>query len=57
MSWSLDRTKFDRNIAVVIGIDNYQNGIHPLKTAVNDARKIADILENKYEYQEVIRDD
>src|SRR4028119_2502458 len=55
MIWSLDRTNFDRNIAVVIGIDNYQNGIHQLKTAVNDARAIADILEKEYEYQEVIR--
>jgi len=53
---SLDRTNFDRNIAVVIGIDNYQNGIPPLnKTAVNDARAIADLLEEEYEYQEVIR--
>jgi WD40 repeat protein/energy-coupling factor transporter ATP-binding protein EcfA2 len=55
MIWSLDRTNFDRNIAVVIGIDNYQNGIHQLKTAVNDARAIADLLEKEYEYQEVIR--
>ncbi|MFB2834334.1 caspase family protein [Floridanema evergladense] len=55
MIWSLNRTNFDRNIAVVIGINNYQNGIHPLKTAVNDARAIADLLEEKYEYQEVIR--
>ena len=55
MIWSLDRTNFDRNIAVVIGIDNYQNGIHQLKTAVNDARAIADLLEQEYEYQEVIR--
>ncbi|MEG3919039.1 caspase family protein [Microcoleus sp. T3_A4] len=55
MSWSPDKTNFDRNIAVVIGIDNYQNGIHPLKTAVNDVRAIADILEQEYEYQEVIR--
>ncbi|NET26718.1 caspase family protein [Okeania sp. SIO1I7] len=55
MNWSLDRTNFNRNIAVVIGINNYQNGIHPLKTAVNDARAIADLLEQEYEYQQVIR--
>jgi hypothetical protein len=53
--WSLDRTNFDRNIAVVIGIDNYQNGVQLLETAVNDARAIADLLEQEYEYQEVIR--
>ncbi|MGB3509732.1 MAG: caspase family protein [Microcoleaceae cyanobacterium] len=55
MSWSLDRTNFNRNIAVVIGINNYQNGIHPLKTAVNDAKAIANLLEQEYEYQQVIR--
>ncbi|NET46389.1 caspase family protein [Okeania sp. SIO2B3] len=55
MNWSLDRTNFDRSIAVVIGINNYQNGINPLKTAVNDAIAIANLLEQKYEYQRVIR--
>lgn len=35
MSWSNDRTNFDRNIAVIIGINDYQNGIHPLSTPVN----------------------
>jgi len=55
MSWGLDRTNFDRNIAVVIGINDYKNGINPLRTAVNDARAIADLLEKEYEYQEVIR--
>ncbi|NET46391.1 caspase family protein [Okeania sp. SIO2B3] len=55
MNWSLDRTNFNRNIAVVIGINNYQNGINPLKTAVNDAKAIADLLEQEYEYQQVIR--
>jgi ABC-type branched-subunit amino acid transport system substrate-binding protein/WD40 repeat protein len=55
MIWSLNRTNFDRNIAVVIGINNYQNGISPLKTAVNDAKAIADLLEEEYKYQKVIR--
>ncbi|NEN90225.1 MAG: hypothetical protein F6K48_15425, partial [Okeania sp. SIO3H1] len=44
-----------RNIAVVIGINNYQNGINTLKTAVNDAKAIANLLEQKYAYQPVIR--
>ena len=55
MVWSLSQTNFQRNIAVVIGINNYQNGIHSLKTAVNDASAIADLLQKEYKYQEVIR--
>ena len=41
---------FDRNIAIIIGINQYQNGIHPLKTAVPDALRLADIFQNFYEY-------
>ncbi|MEA5518808.1 ABC transporter substrate-binding protein [Limnoraphis robusta] len=55
MVWSLSQTNFQRNIAVVIGINNYQNGIHQLKTAVNDAKAVADLLENEYNYQKVVR--
>ncbi len=40
-----------RSIAVVIGINQYENGIPPLKTAVNDATKLANILETQYQYQ------
>lgn len=54
MSWSNDRTNFDRNIAVIIGIDDYQNGIHPLSTPVNDATVLADLLKTEYEYQEMV---
>ncbi|MBW4546791.1 MAG: caspase family protein, partial [Symplocastrum torsivum CPER-KK1] len=43
-----------RSLAVVIGINQYVNGIPALKTAVNDVRKIAHILETKYQY-EVLR--
>ncbi|MEL7036319.1 MAG: caspase family protein [Cyanobacteria bacterium J06592_8] len=53
MTWSLSRTTFNRNIAVVIGINNYQNGIHRLKTAVNDAEAIANLLEQEYKYQTI----
>ncbi len=42
---------FERNIAVIIGINQYQNGIPILKTPVNDARRLAKILEDKYEYK------
>lgn len=44
-------TEFKRNLAVVIGIDHYQNGIQPLRTAAADAQKIADILRSQHQYQ------
>ncbi|NEU73722.1 caspase family protein [Hassallia byssoidea VB512170] len=40
-----------RSLAVVIGIDEYSNGIPALQTAVNDAKEIAATLKSKYEYQ------
>ncbi len=42
--------QFDRDLAVVIGINDYQNGIDPLQTAVPDAIAIAEILRDTYEY-------
>lgn len=42
---------FTRNLAIVIGIDHYQNGIWPLKTAVNDAQVLAQVLQGKHDYQ------
>ena len=42
---------FERNLAFIIGIDNYQNGIPSLKTAANDAKKFAEVLESKHQYQ------
>lgn len=52
--WSRQRTKFDRNLAVIIGIDRYDHHprIHNLSTAVNDAREIADVLQTHYGYEE-----
>ena len=41
---------FDRSLAVVIGINDYQNGIDPLQTAVPDAVAIAELLRDTYEY-------
>lgn len=41
---------FDRNLAVVIGINDYRNGIAPLHTAVADAIAIAKILKDTYKY-------
>ena len=44
-------TEFSRSLAVVIGINEYQNGIARLKTAVPDALAIANILKDSYQYQ------
>ena len=43
-----------RSLAVVIGIDQYSNGIPALQTPVNDAKEIAATLESKYEYHQVV---
>lgn len=40
-----------RSLAVVIGINQYFNKITPLETAVNDAEKLANLLEERYNYQ------
>lgn len=44
-------SEFERSLAVVIGINDYQNGIARLKTAVPDAVAIATILQDRYQYQ------
>ncbi|MBW4629330.1 MAG: caspase family protein [Brasilonema octagenarum HA4186-MV1] len=43
--------EFARNMAFVIGINNYSNGISPLRNAVNDAKKLVEILRKKHGYQ------
>jgi fructose 1,6-bisphosphatase len=40
-----------REAALVIGINDYQNGIPTLGTARQDAEAIADILQSEYQYQ------
>jgi WD40 repeat protein len=45
--------KFSRSLAVVIGIDQYRNGITTLQTATNDAREIARLLEQEHKYDRV----
>ncbi|MEB3357712.1 MAG: caspase family protein [Synechococcales bacterium] len=42
---------FKQNYAVLIGINNYRNGIPILNTAVADAAGIAQILQDKHGYQ------
>lgn len=53
MAWKETRTNFTRNLAVVIGIDDYENkSIHNLSTPVSDASAIADLLETDYAYKQ-----
>lgn len=44
-------TEFKRSLAVVIGINEYHNGVARLKTAVPDSIAIAEILKESYQYQ------
>ncbi|MGC9525703.1 MAG: caspase family protein [Limnospira sp.] len=44
-------SEFSKNLAVIIGINDYKNGISPLKTAVPDAKKVCEILRLQHEYQ------
>jgi WD40 repeat protein len=44
-------SEFSRNLAFIIGINNYTNGISPLQNAVNDAKKLVEILREKHEYK------
>ncbi len=40
----MSKYEFKRSLAVVIGINNYSNDIHPLETAKPDAEELARIL-------------
>lgn len=44
-------SQFKRNLAIIIGINNYQHGIPSLRTATNDAEKIAKILQHQHKYK------
>jgi uncharacterized caspase-like protein len=48
---SMNPSEFKLNLAVVVGINDYQNGISTLGTAKQDAEAIAAILETEYQYQ------
>jgi TPR repeat protein len=37
--------------ALVIGIDDYPSPLHPLKTAVNDAKAVGNLLQERYGFQ------
>ncbi|NQE38553.1 caspase family protein [Microcoleus asticus] len=50
-------TNFTHNLAIAIGINQYQNGITSLNTAKPDAEELAKLLRDKYQYQvELITD-
>jgi len=44
-------SEFTHSLAIVIGINDYDNGISPLKTAAPDAEAIAHLLTTKHGYQ------
>lgn len=47
-------TQFKRSIAIIIGVNQYQNGVPALKTAVNDAIAIGQVLKADHDYQVVL---
>ncbi|AVH66285.1 nSTAND1 domain-containing NTPase [Nostoc sp. 'Peltigera membranacea cyanobiont' N6] len=47
---SKSKYEFKHNLAIIIGINEYSNGIPPLKTPVNDALKLGEILQSIYKY-------
>ena len=53
MSEPVPAPPFRRSIAVVIGIDGYAHGVPPLRTAVNDARRLAELLGTHHGYEVV----
>ena len=44
-------SEFSHDLAVVVGIDQYTNGIAPLQTAVSDVKAIAHLLQQGHHYQ------
>ena len=48
---------FKRSLAVVVGINDYCNGIPQLRTAVGDAKALAHILEKDHRYHVMLRRD
>lgn len=42
--------EFQRSLAVVIGIDDYRDGVPSLATPVNDAQALAEILRDRHGY-------
>lgn len=47
---SVHTPEFRQNVAVVIGINDYTNGIAPLTTPIHDAERLATILQRDHHY-------
>ncbi|BBD68031.1 WD-40 repeat protein [Nostoc commune NIES-4072] len=45
----MSKHKFNRNFAIIIGINDYINGIRELETAVPDAHKLAQIIQKQHQ--------
>ncbi|HEX7312954.1 MAG TPA: caspase family protein [Pyrinomonadaceae bacterium] len=50
-------SEFNRNLAIVIGIDEYENGIPKLRTANRDAKALSRILKKRHGYDVIFRAD
>jgi WD40 repeat protein len=48
---SKSQHEFHRNIAIIIGINNYSNGVPGLETAVPDAEEFARLMQERYQYE------
>ena len=48
---SKSQHEFHRNIAIIIGINNYSNGVPRLETAVPDAEEFARLMQERYQYE------
>ncbi len=46
-----DRSRFTRNLAVLVGINEYGNGLPQLTTPVNDATHFAELLQSDHGYE------
>lgn len=51
------REAFDRSVAVVLGVNDYQRGIPRLRTAVPDAEALAAVLGTQHAYTALLRRD
>jgi hypothetical protein len=49
----MSKSKYDfhRNLAIIVGINKYSNGIPELETPVADAEKLAKVLQENYQYE------
>ncbi|MGH7998898.1 MAG: hypothetical protein ACREPR_05580 [Brasilonema sp.] len=45
----MSKYKFNRSFAIIIGINNYENGIPALETAAPDALKLAQIIQEQHQ--------